>query len=81
MSGTGQLLIDGKWTDAVSGKTFATYNPATGEHLADVAEAGKEDVDKAVEAARRAFESGPWPRMDAAERGMTQALQGVAATP
>lgn len=69
MSGTGQLLIDGKWTDAVSGKTFATYNPATGEHLADVAEAGKEDVDKAVEAARRAFDYGPWPRMDAAERG------------
>jgi len=64
-----QLLIDGKWTDAVSGKVFATHNPATGDHVADVAEADAEDVDVAVAAARRAFEDGPWPRMDAAERG------------
>ncbi|MDE0718636.1 MAG: aldehyde dehydrogenase family protein, partial [Rhodospirillaceae bacterium] len=60
-----QLLIDGKWTDAASGKAFATHNPATGEHVADVAEADTADVDTAVAAARRAFETGPWPRMDA----------------
>lgn len=64
-----RLLIDGKWTDAASGKVFATYNPATGEHIADVAEADAADVDLAVAAARRAFEAGPWPRMDAASRG------------
>jgi len=64
-----QLLIDGKWTDAASGKVFAAYNPATGDHVADVAEADTEDVDLAVTAARQAFETGPWPDMDAAARG------------
>ena len=64
-----QLLIDGRWTDAVSGKVFASHNPATGEHIADVAEADAADVDAAVRAARRAFDEGPWPRMDAAARG------------
>src|SRR5918911_5147749 len=63
-----QLLIDGKWVDAESGKTFATPNPATGEALAEVAEADKADVDKAVAAARRAFE-GKWGRTSARERG------------
>ena len=65
-----RLLIDGQWTDAASGKVFATHNPATGEHVADVAEADAADVDTAVAAARRAFETGPWPRMDAAARGL-----------
>ena len=51
-----QLLIDGQWIDAESGKTFTTPNPATGETLAEVAEADKADIDKAVAAARRAFE-------------------------
>mgnify|MGYP000986066032 FL=1 len=64
-----QLLIDGNWTDAASGKVFAAYNPATGDHVADVAEADTEDVDLAVTAARQAFETGPWPGMDAAARG------------
>ena len=64
-----RLLIDGKWTEAASGKVFATHNPATGEHVADVAEADAADVDAAVSAARRAFDGGPWPRMDAAARG------------
>jgi len=64
-----QLLVDGKWTNAASGKVFATHNPATGAHVADVAEADAADVDAAVAAARRAFDSGPWPRMDAAARG------------
>jgi len=63
------MLIDGKWVDAVSGKTFATYNPATGEVLARVAEGERADIDLAVAAARKAFEAGPWPEMSPAERG------------
>jgi betaine-aldehyde dehydrogenase len=63
-----QLFIDGKWVDAESGKTFTTPNPSTGETLAEVAEADKADVDKAVAAARRAFE-GKWSRMSARDRG------------
>jgi len=63
-----QLLIDGKWVDAESGKTFTTPNPATGETLAEVAEADKADVDKAVAAARKAFE-GKWGKMSARDRG------------
>jgi phenylacetaldehyde dehydrogenase len=64
-----KMLIDGKWVNSVSGKTFPTYNPATGEVLAQVAEGGKQDIDLAVKAARKAFDSGPWPRMTASERG------------
>jgi aldehyde dehydrogenase (NAD+) len=64
-----KLLIDGKWVDAKSGKTFPTFHPATEEKIADVAEAGQADVDLAVKAARRAFESGPWSTMDARDRG------------
>lgn len=63
-----KLLIDGKWVAADSGKTFETVNPATGEVLAKVAEGGASDVDKAVKAARKAFETGPWRKMPAAER-------------
>jgi phenylacetaldehyde dehydrogenase len=66
---TRQMLINGKWVDAVSGKTFPTYNPATGEVLANVAEGDKEDINRAVEAARAAFDSGPWSKITAAERG------------
>jgi phenylacetaldehyde dehydrogenase len=64
-----KMLIDGKWVTAISGKTFATYNPATGEILAHVAEGDKADVDAAVKAARKAFESGPWSKMSATQRG------------
>lgn len=64
-----KLLIDGKWVDPVDGKSFETLNPATGEPIAKVAEGNAKDVDKAVKAARRALESGPWGKMDAAERG------------
>ncbi|MCS6850411.1 MAG: aldehyde dehydrogenase family protein [Gemmataceae bacterium] len=64
-----KLFIGGKWRDAVSGKTFPTINPATGEVICQVAEGDKADVDLAVKAARKAFESGPWPKMSAAERG------------
>ena len=58
-----KLFIDGQWSDAASGKTFETPNPATGETLAAVAEGDAEDINRAVAAARRAFESGPWSRM------------------
>jgi phenylacetaldehyde dehydrogenase len=64
-----QLFINGQWADAASGKTFATPNPATGETLANIAEADAEDIDRAVRAARRAFEEGPWSRMTPSERG------------
>jgi len=64
-----KMLIDGKWTDALSGRTFETINPATGETIAHVAEGEKPDVDRAVAAARKAFEKGPWRKMNARERG------------
>ncbi len=65
----GKLYIDGTWRDALSGETFVTLNPATGEPITTVARAGPEDVDLAVRAARRAYESGEWARMSAADRG------------
>jgi phenylacetaldehyde dehydrogenase len=64
-----QMLIDGKWVEAASGKTFPTYNPATGGVLARVAEGDREDIDRAVKAARAAFTTGPWPRTTPSERG------------
>src|SRR5690349_12840028 len=65
-----KILVDNKWVDSVSGKTFETVNPATGEVLANVAEADAADVDLAVKAARKAFHSkAPWRKMSASERG------------
>jgi len=64
-----QLFIDGTWTEAASGKTFETPDPATGRPLAHVAEGDAEDIDRAVRAARRAFDSGPWGRITPSERG------------
>ena len=64
-----KMFINGKWVEAASGKTFPSYNPATGEVMAQVAEGDREDIDRAVRAARKAFESGPWPAMSASERG------------
>src|SRR6202140_4049213 len=64
-----KIFIDGKWVNAASGKTFPTYNPATGEVLAQVAEGDRQDIDAAVQGARRAFDSGPWSRMTASDRG------------
>src|SRR6266536_1592764 len=55
-----KLFIGGKWVEAASGKTFETRDPATGDLLAKVAEAGAEDVDRAVEAARRTFDRRVW---------------------
>ena len=64
-----KILINGKWTESASGKTFPTYNPATGQVLSNVAEGDREDIDRAVKAARAAFETGPWSKMTPSERG------------
>src|SRR5712692_3337766 len=63
-----KMLIDGKWVEAASGKTFETVNPATGQVLARVAEGDKEDIDRAARAARRAFDDGKWARMNPSDR-------------
>ncbi|HET7463722.1 MAG TPA: aldehyde dehydrogenase family protein [Longimicrobium sp.] len=65
----GKLFIGGEWVDAASGNTFDTINPSTGQVLAQVAEADREDVDRAVAAARRTFDEGKWSGMDARRRG------------
>jgi acyl-CoA reductase-like NAD-dependent aldehyde dehydrogenase len=64
----GKLVIGGQSVDAASGKTFTTMNPATQDPICEVAQAGPEDVERAVQAAREAFDSGPWPRMKPADR-------------
>lgn len=64
-----KLLIDGELVDAVSGKTFPTVDPRTEEVIAQVAEGDEEDVNRAVRAARKAFDEGPWPKMPASQRG------------
>jgi aldehyde dehydrogenase (NAD+) len=64
----GKLLVGGKWLDAKSGKTFPTVNPTTSEPITQIAEADAIDVDLAVQAARKAYESGPWPKMSGADR-------------
>jgi phenylacetaldehyde dehydrogenase len=66
--GPKKLFIGGRWVESASGKTFPTIDPATGEVLAQVAEGGKEDIDKAVKAARSSFESGSWRGLPPAER-------------
>src|SRR5262245_59474749 len=63
------MLIDGKLVPAASGKTFESLDPSTGEVIARVAEGEREDVERAVRAARRAFDSGPWPALTPSERG------------
>ncbi len=67
--GPKRLLIGNEWVPAASGETFETVNPATGQTLAQVALAGPEDVDRAVQAARQAFENGPWRKLSGEERG------------
>ena len=70
ISSPGRLLIDGEWAPAASGRTFETINPATEERLAEVAHGEKEDSDRAVRAARKAFEyDSPWRRMKPSARG------------
>ncbi len=63
-----RLLIGGEWVEPASGKSFPTINPATGETLAEIAAGEAEDINRAVAAARRALDSGPWPKMTPAER-------------
>src|SRR5580658_270733 len=64
-----KLLINNRWVDSESGKTFGTINPSTGEEICQIAEADAVDVEKAVRAARAAFEHGPWRKMQASDRG------------
>ena len=66
---TYQNFINGRSEPAASGKTFAVYDPASEEVIAQVAEADPGDVDRAVKAAREAFDSGPWPQTTAQDRG------------
>ena len=65
---TDQVFIGGQWRAPASGETYATINPATEEESARVAKGDERDIDLAVQAARLAFDQGPWPRMAAAER-------------
>ena len=65
---TDQVFIGGQWRTPASGETYATINPATEEESARVAKGNERDIDLAVQAARLAFDQGPWPRMAAAER-------------
>ena len=62
------MLIDGKWVEAKSGKTFEVEDPATQEIIAHVPAGDKADIDLAVKAARKAFETGPWSRISPGER-------------
>ncbi len=66
-----RLFIDGAFAEAASGRTFATVDPATGDDIAHVAAAGAADVDRAVGAARRAFDEGPWGRTTPSDRAKT----------
>jgi phenylacetaldehyde dehydrogenase len=64
-----KILINGRWVDSASGKTFPTYDPSTGEVMTQIAEGDREDINRAVKAARTAFDSGPWPQMTPSKRG------------
>lgn len=64
-----KMWIDGKPTSSVSGKSFSTLNPTNGEAICQVSEGDSADIDLAVKAARKAFESGPWSKMNPSERG------------
>lgn len=66
---TYQAFINGEFCDSASGETFETYNPYTGKVWAHVARCGEEDANRAVTAARAAFDDGPWSKMNATQRG------------
>ena len=66
---TRKMLINGQWVAAASGETFPTIDPATGEVICRVPAGDKADIDAAVKAARAAFETGPWRKLTASERG------------
>src|SRR3990170_4803534 len=89
MTETNRLVIGGDLAEAASGETFESIDPSTGQVFATVAKAGKEDVGRATEAARAAFDQGPWPRMKGRERaaallavadGIKKAAWGLAET-
>ena len=69
LSSPRKILIDGKWGNTLSEQTFPTFNPATGDVLCQVPDGQKEDIDRAVKAARHAFEQGPWRTLTPSERG------------
>lgn len=69
LSGPKQLLIDGEWMDAASGKTFSVFDPATGDTIAQVAEGEAEDINHAVAAARHSFDKGKWRNMSPSQKG------------
>src|SRR5215469_9562691 len=71
-----KLFINGEWVAADSGETFPTFAPSTGEKIADVAKASREDAQKAVQAARNAADNGPWAKMSGKERA--EKLRAVA---
>src|SRR5690348_920288 len=71
-----KLFINGEWVAAQSGETFPTFAPSTGEKIADVAKASREDAQNAVQAARNAADNGPWPKMSGKERA--EKLRAVA---
>jgi acyl-CoA reductase-like NAD-dependent aldehyde dehydrogenase len=64
-----KMLIRGQWVESASGKTFETIDPSSGQVLARVAEGEREDINRAVAAARKAFEGGAWPRLTPSQRG------------
>lgn len=72
-----KMLIGGELVEAASGETFETFNPGTNEKLADLPKAGKDDAIKAIEAARKAFDEGPWPKLSGKERA--EKLRAIAA--
>ena len=67
-----QNLIDGEWSPAASGKLFDVFNPADASVIARVSDSDKNDINRAVTAARRAFESGPWRRLTSSERAVVR---------
>ncbi|MZH41893.1 MAG: aldehyde dehydrogenase family protein, partial [Nitrospinae bacterium] len=64
-----KLLIDGKQVDSAGGETFEVLDPSDNSVLTRVPKGEKEDIDRAVKAARKAFENGPWRKMSVSERG------------
>ncbi len=69
IGGAKKMMIGGKWVEAVSGETLDVFNPATEEVIAKVPAGDQADIDLAVKAARKAYESGAWPKMTPSERG------------
>ena len=69
VASTRKMLIGAEWVDSASGKTFETFNPATGEVLARIAEGGSEDIDRAVKTARAVFDAQTWSNVKPNERG------------